>query len=109
MSPRPPERVAKEASIFLAARGAPGIPLRIDEDPQGFIGDAQAIRAGERPMPQCARDIIAAFAGFPVLTRPLLSGLVRLWERERQKHCSRVLGKPPPRPPMEKVFPNQQR
>lgn len=69
----------QEVGVALG-RGVPVIALRIDEDPQGFIGDVQAIRAGERPMAACARDIIAAFAGFPVLTRPLLSGLVHLWE-----------------------------
>ncbi len=40
----------------------------------------QAIRAGGRSTAECTRDIIAAFGTFPTLTRPLLSGLVRLWE-----------------------------
>jgi hypothetical protein len=64
-------------------RRVPVVSVQLGEDPRGFIGASQAIRAQNKDAAERARRLFEAFSGYPHLQPTLLSSLVRQWESVR--------------------------
>ena len=72
----------QEIGVALG-RGVPILCVRVDEDPQGFVGSSQAIAGVGRPAADIAKALISAMSAYAQLARPLQMGAVKQWETSR--------------------------